>query len=116
MTIPMGPAGVDYVRRLLDAYKTTLGTTGHVRPADRRLTRDLYTRGVPLETVLDAFLLATARRYVCALPGSPPATVRSLAYFAPLVDELLSEPLQDGYRRHLADTLDLRLPALGITR
>ena len=112
----MDPAGVEYVRWVLDAYRTTLGTTGHVRPADRRLARDLFARGVALQTVLDALLLATARRYGRALPGSLPPTARSLAYFAPLVDELLGAPLDDGYRRYLLAKLERCLPALGINR
>lgn len=116
MTIPKDPAGADYVRRVLAAYKATLGTTGYVRTADRRLARELHARGVPLETVLDAFLLATARRYGRAVPGSPPVTVRSLAYFAPIVDEVIAEPLVDGYRRYLAAVLQRRIPALGLPR
>lgn len=116
MTLPMDPAGVEYVRRVLDAYKATPGTTGHARTADRRLARDLFSRGVPLEVVLDTFLLATARRYGGALPGSAPATVRSLAYFATIVDEVLREPLADGYRRHLAASLERQMTVLGLIR
>ena len=117
MTIPKDPAGADYVRRVLLAYKTTPGTTGHVRTADRRLARDLHARGVPLESVLDAFLLATARRYGRVAPGSPPATVRSLAYFVTIVDEVIAEPLVDGYRRYLEAALQQRrIPALGLIR
>jgi hypothetical protein len=116
MTTPADPAGVDYVRRVLEAYRTTPGTTGHLRPADRRLAGDLYLRGVPLQTVLDALLLATARRYGRATPTSLPPTVRSLAYFASIVDEVLSEPLADGYRRYLSGKLDRAFPALGVLR
>lgn len=116
MTIPKDPAGADYVRSVLLAYKTTPGTTGHVRTADRRLAWELYARGVPIETVLDAFLLATARRYGRVAPGSPPATVRSLAYFSTIVDEVVAEPLVDGYRRYLAAALQHRTPALDLIR
>jgi hypothetical protein len=114
MTTPADPAGVAYVRRVLDAYRTTPGTTGHLRPADRRLACDLFLRGVPLQAVLDALLLATARRYGRATPGSLPPTVRSLAYFAAIVDEVASEPLADGYRHYLSAKLDRALPALGV--
>lgn len=116
MTTPADPAGLAYARRVLEAYRSTPGTTGHVRPADRRLAADLFLRGVPLQTVLDALLLATARRYGRATPASLPPTVRSLAYFASIVDEIVAEPLPDGYRRHLAYKIDRVLPALGVIR
>jgi hypothetical protein len=112
VTTSADPAGVDYVRRVLDAYKATPGTTGQVRTADRRLARDLYTRGVPLQVVLDALLTATARRYARAQPGRLPPTVRSLAYFAPLVDELLAEPIDDSYRGYMVRKLSRCMPSL----
>lgn len=105
MTVPTDPAGVNYVRRVLDAYRHTPGTCGHVRPADRRLARDLFARGVPLQAVLDALLLASARRFRSARDGSTPPTVRSLAYFLPVLEEVSSAPLGDDYRRYLAGTL-----------
>lgn len=116
LTAPDLPDLPSYVRAVLDAYKVTPGTTGHVRPADRRLARDLYRRAVPLQTVLDAFLLATVRRYARALPGSLPTTVRSMTYFTPVVDEILSAPLVDSYRSYLAAWLHRYLPVLGIIR
>ena len=105
MTVPTDPAGVNYVRRVLDSYCHTPGTCGHVRPADRRLARDLFARAVPLQSLLDAFLLASARRFRSATDGPPPPTVRSLAYFLPVLEELSSAPLSDDYRRYLATTL-----------
>lgn len=106
----------DYVRGVIDAYRRTPGTIGRARPADRRLARALHARGVGLQTVLDALLLATVRRYARATPASLPALARSLAYFEPLVDELLVEPLDDGYRRYLLLKLKRCLTALGLTR
>src|ERR1022692_2061542 len=52
----------DYVRRLLDAYRATPGICGAVRRADRALAAQLHQRGVPLEAVENAFVLAAARR------------------------------------------------------
>ena len=46
----------DYVRRLLDAYRTTPGTCGAVRRPDRVLAAQLHQRGVPLEAVENAFV------------------------------------------------------------
>ena len=116
MSAPVTPDGAVYVRAVLDAYRSTLGTTGRIRPLDRRLARDLHIRGVPLQSVIDALLLATARRYVSAMPGSQPATVRSLAYFAPIIDEVISEPMPAGYRVYLSGKLDRCIPVPGIIR
>ena len=41
----------EYVRRLLEAYRTTPGTCGAVRRQDRLLAAQLHQRGVPLEAV-----------------------------------------------------------------
>jgi hypothetical protein len=112
MTAPEDPATADYVRRVLDAYRRTPGTTGQVRAADRRLALDLNARGVSLGTVQDALLVASARRFCRATPTSLPSPARSLAYFVPTVDELLREPIADGHRRYLADRLQRALASL----
>jgi hypothetical protein len=103
------PAADVFVRRVLDAYRRTPATTGHIRPADRRLARELHARGVSVQTVDDAFLLASVRRFALPLPSGLPPTVRSLAYFLPVVHELLATPVNDGYRRYLAGVLERSL-------
>ena len=112
MTAPEDPATADYVRRVLDAYRRAPGTTGQVRPPDRRLALDLSTRGVSLGTVQDALLLASARRFSKATPNSLPTPARSLAYFLPVVDELLAEPISDAHRCYLVDRLRRALASL----
>lgn len=111
MTAPEDPAA-DYVRRVLDAYRRTPGTTGQVRPADRRLARDLHARGVPLRTIQDALLVASARRFCNLTPAARPSPARSLAYFAAVIDELVAEPIPDAYRGHLAYRLERALASL----
>lgn len=94
-----------YVSAVLDAYRRTAHTTGHVRTSDRRLAERLYRRGVPLDTVTGAFLLATSRRLARPPDAAPLGLVRSLAYFLPVIDELLAAPLAPEYRAHLAAKL-----------
>lgn len=105
MTSTEDPASDAFVRRVLDAYRRTPGTTGHIRPADRRLARELHARGVCVQTVDDALLLASVRRFARPLPSGPPQTARSLAYFLPVVEELLATPIEDSYRSYLAAAL-----------
>ena len=54
----------DYVRRLLEAYRVTPGTSGAVRRPDRVLAVQLYERGVPLASVENALVLAALRRMI----------------------------------------------------
>jgi hypothetical protein len=91
----------DYVHRLLEAYRTTPGTCGAVRRPDRLLAAQLYQRGVPIEAVENALTLAAARRLTRPADAPPLAIIRSLAYFAPVIDEVLSLPVGPEYFRHL---------------
>lgn len=91
----------DYVRRLLDAYCMTPGTCGVVRRADRVLAAQLHSRGVPLEAVENAFVLAAARRLIRPADAVPLGTIRSLAYFSPLIEEVLQLQVSQGYFQHL---------------
>src|ERR1035441_10929441 len=76
----------DYVRRLLEAYRATPGTSGAVHRADRLLAARLHERGVPLEAVENAFVLAATRRMIRSAGAVPLGTIRSLAYFSPVID------------------------------
>ena len=53
---------VEYVRRVLDAYRATPGTCGAIRKPDRAFAMRLFARGVPLAVVENALVLACARR------------------------------------------------------
>lgn len=91
----------DYVRSLLAAYLALPCTSGRASSYDRRLARDLHDRGVPLASVQAAFVLAWARRYGGRASGIPLAPIRSLAYFLPVLDEVLQRPLDPGYLDYL---------------
>jgi hypothetical protein len=91
----------DYVRRLLDAYRSTPGTCGVVRRPDRLLAAQLHQRGVPLEAVENALTLATARRLARSADAPPLGIIRSLAYFSPVIEEVLTLPVSPEYFRYL---------------
>lgn len=91
----------DYVRRFLEAYRTTPGTSGAVRRPDRLLAAQLYQRGVPLEAVENALTLAAARRLARAADAPPLGIIRSLAYFSPVIEEVLRLQVGPEYFRHL---------------
>ena len=64
----------EYVRRLLEAYRLTPGTCGAVRRPDRLLATQLHERGVPLEAVENALVLAAARRLMRPIDAAPRCT------------------------------------------
>ena len=99
--IDAGLSQEEYVRRVLEAYRTTPGTCGAVRRADRLLAAQLYARGVPVESVENAFTLAATRRLIRPAGAAPLGVVRSLAYFSPVLDEVLNTTVSPDYYRYL---------------
>jgi len=96
----------EYVRRVLDAYRATPGTGGVVRKPDRAFALSLHARGVPIEAIENAFVLAASRRLVRSPEAPPLAVIRSLAYFGPVIEEVLPSSVSQDYYRYLR----LRLP------
>ena len=95
----------DYVRRLLEAYRVTPGTSGAVRRPDRVLAAQLYERGVPLEAVENALVLAATRRMIRPAGTTPLGTIRSLAYFSPVIEEVLQMQVSTEYFHYLRHKL-----------
>ncbi len=101
-----------YVQRVLDLYRDTPGTSGRVRPADRRLANTLYQRRIPISTIRAAMLLVVARRTFRSLDAEPLPTIQSLHYFQHVIQELLDKPLPDGYLDYLCCKLAPLPPSL----
>jgi hypothetical protein len=95
----------DYVRRLLEAYRATPGTSGAVRRPDRVLAAQLYERGVSLEVVENALVLAATRRMIRPATAAPLGIIRSLAYFSPVIEEVLQMPASTEYFHYLRHKL-----------
>lgn len=106
----MKPDRDAYLRCLLVLY-CGLPHTAARRPfpADRRIAEKLFDRGISLETIETAFLLASARR-MYRDPQDPPLTpIRSLAYFLPVIDEVLLQPPDPGYVSYLRFKVDINV-------
>jgi hypothetical protein len=93
------------MRRLLDAYRMTPGTCGAVRRPDRVLAAQLHQRGVTIEVVENAFVLAAARRLIRPAGAAPLGTIRSLAYFSPVIEEVLQLQVSQEYFQYLRNKL-----------
>jgi hypothetical protein len=91
----------EYICGVLRAFCNTPGTTGTSSHSDRLLAAQLYQRGVPLIAVENALLLATARRLFRANQVAPLNTIRSLAYFVPVIDEVLRLQVDQHYFQYL---------------
>jgi hypothetical protein len=91
----------EYIQKVLDAYRQTPGTTGMVRRPDRLLAEQLYGRGVPVQAIENALVLATSRRQIRPAGTPPLTTIRSLAYFSPVIEEVLELRVNPEYFRYL---------------
>ena len=80
----------EYIRQVLEAYRKTPGTMGTVRRADRLLAAQLYQRGLSLNAIENALVLAATRRLIRPPDAAPLGPIRSLAYFLPVIEEVLA--------------------------
>jgi hypothetical protein len=90
-----------YVAAVLILYVELPETPLRASVQDQWQARRLHDRGVPLPVVESALLLASLRRLVRPADGPPLSPIRSLAYFHPVIDELLSHPPPDHYLDYL---------------
>jgi hypothetical protein len=70
------------------------------------LTMQLYQRGVALSVVENAFVLAAARRLMRPADAPPLGTIRSLAYFLPVIEEVLDMRVSPDYFQHVRRKLE----------
>jgi len=102
----------EYIRQVLDAYRKTPGTMGTVRRADRLLAAQLYQRGLSLKLIENALVLAATRRLIRPTDATPLGTIRSLAYFLPVIEEVLKQRVSPDYFEYLRH----KLARIGSTR
>jgi hypothetical protein len=96
----------EYIRRVLEAYRKTPGTMGTVRRPDRVLAAQLYQRGVSVSVIENAFVLAATRRLMRPAKAPPLGTIRSLAYFMPVIEEVLELRVRADYFQYLRQKLE----------
>ena len=97
---------VEYIRQVLEAYRKTPGTMGTVRRADRMLAMQIYQRGVSASVIENAFVLASARRLMRPVDAPPLGTIRSLAYFLPVIEEVLAMRVGPDYFQYIRRKLE----------
>jgi len=101
MTVIPGPDRKEFTRSVIRMYLTLPETPERAGRTDWVMANNLFDRKIARVTVKQALLLASVRRL-----GRPPdmprlAPIRSLHYFVPVIEELLEQPLPDGYPEYL---------------
>jgi hypothetical protein len=90
-----------YVSTILSLYQQLPETPTRTSSRDCLCAYQLQQRGVPLALVESAFLLGSLRRLLRPPGALPLPPIRSLAYFEPVVEELLHTPIPDTYVEYL---------------
>jgi len=96
----------EYIRQVLEASRKTPGTMGTVRRPDRVLAAQLYQRGVSAAVIENAFVLAATSRLIRPVDAPPLGTIRSLAYFLPVIEEVLGLRVSPDYFQYLRQKLE----------
>lgn len=90
-----------YPLAVIRMYLDLPDTPVNVNLSDCQQARRWFESGVPLRTVETALLLGSLRRLLRPAQAPRLASIRSLAYFQPVVEELLQLPLPDDYCGYL---------------
>jgi len=104
-TTPAGirPAQQTYVHRVLHAYVAMPETPARWHSMDRQMALELFGRRIPLDVIQTAFVLGSARR-LARDPRRIVPPIRCLAYFLPVIEEVLADPPPPDYIRYLERT------------
>jgi hypothetical protein len=96
-----GSSLTPYVSQILTWYLEMPETPLRTNLYDQKRAAELQLRGVPLDLIEAALLLGSLRRLLRPPEALPLSPIRSLAYFQPVIDELLSSPLSETYVEYL---------------
>ena len=105
MTMDQGLSQEEYIRKVLEVYRKTPGTMGTVHRADRLLASQLYQRGLSVKVIENALVLAATRRLTRSADAPPLGAIRSLAYFLPVIEEVLELRVNPEYFEYLRHKL-----------
>jgi hypothetical protein len=90
-----------YVADVLLLYVELPETPLRAGVQDQWRARRWHDLGIPLRVVESAFLLGSLRRLLRPADAPPLSPIRSLAYFQPVLDELIANPPPENYLDYL---------------
>ena len=70
------------------------------------LAAQLYQRGLSVKVIENALVLAATRRLIRPTDAPPLGTIRSLAYFLPVIEEVLELRVSPEYFQYLRHKLE----------
>ena len=105
-----GRSQEEFIRQVLEAYRKTPGTMGTVRRPDRVVALQLYQRGISVSVIENALVLAATRRLMRTADAPPLSTIRSLAYFLPVIEEVIGLRVSPDYFQYLRHKLERIAP------
>jgi len=101
MNPPSDHDAAAYVAEVLLLYVDLPETPLRATLQDQWRARRWHDLGVPLRVVESACLLASLRRFMRPVDAPPLSPIRSLAYFQPVLDELIGNPPPENYLDYL---------------
>jgi len=90
-----------YIAAVLTLYVDLPDTPLRASVSDQWLARRFHDEDVPLHAVETALLLGSLRRLIRPAEAPRLAPIRSLAYFRPVIDEIQTHPVPEGYLDYL---------------
>jgi hypothetical protein len=90
-----------YVRTVLSLFQQLPETPALPSSRDRLHAHQLQQRRLPLTLIETAFLLGSLRRLLRPPDAPALSPIHSLAYFGPVIEELLHNPVPDTYIEYL---------------
>lgn len=97
--------GSEYVDRVLEAYAELPVPTRRPTVRDRQQAARWREAGIPVDRVTGAMALAASRLLYPnqARNGASDTTIRSLGYFAPVLEEIEAQEIPDDYLRYVRE-------------
>ena len=90
-----------YIAAIRQQFLALGSTTGRFGASEEAQARSLERRGVPLEIVRDAMIMAACRKYLSWLNNGYSEPICSIAYFESVIAEFLRCPPPPDYRNNL---------------
>jgi len=94
-----------YVESVRECYEGLGCANEKLNAAGSETASQFHGRSIPFSVVDGAMLLGACMKYESWLNGGPQEPIRSITYFEPLVAEVQTNPLPDGYAGYLRGKL-----------
>jgi hypothetical protein len=91
----------EFVKVILDLYLDLPDTPKRFNRFDRSLAASWFDQGISILQIQHAMTLAQVRRASRPSADPPLGPIRSLHYFAPVLREIILQPLPTDYFRYL---------------